>query len=134
MIRVRSLSKRHRDRSVLADVTTEVARGETIAIVGPSGGGKSTLLRCLNFLERFEGGEIEIAGMRLHPGLANNEPSLRALRARAGYGFEDLQRINPRLIYVSISGFGRSNPAADKRVYDPVIQSVSGFAAAQGAM
>jgi crotonobetainyl-CoA:carnitine CoA-transferase CaiB-like acyl-CoA transferase len=44
-----------------------------------------------------------------------------------------LQRVNPRLIYVSISGFGATGPAAGERVYDPVVQCVSGFAAAQGA-
>lgn len=51
---------------------------------------------------------------------------------RSGYGFEELHRLNPRLIYVSISGFGPVGPGANARVYDPVIQSVAGFAAAQG--
>jgi crotonobetainyl-CoA:carnitine CoA-transferase CaiB-like acyl-CoA transferase len=51
---------------------------------------------------------------------------------RSGYGFADLNRVNPRLIYVSISGFGPVGPGAAARVYDPVIQSVAGFAAAQG--
>ncbi len=51
---------------------------------------------------------------------------------RSGFGFEDLHRINPGLIYVSISGFGPVGPGANARVYDPVIQSVAGFAAAQG--
>ena len=59
MISVRKLSKRHGDRTVLAEVSAEVTKGETIAIVGPSGGGKSTLLRCLNYLESFDDGEIE---------------------------------------------------------------------------
>ena len=57
MISVRSLCKRHGDRPILRDVTAEVARGEVIAIVGPSGGGKSTLLRCLNYLEPFDSGD-----------------------------------------------------------------------------
>ena len=50
---------------------------------------------------------------------------------RCGYGFDDLHRINPDLIYVSISGFGATGPGAWQRVYDPVIQCVSGFATAQ---
>ena len=63
MISVRTLSKRHGDRVVLQGVTADVAKGETIAIVGPSGGGKSTLLRCLNYLETFDEGTVEIAGL-----------------------------------------------------------------------
>ena len=88
MISVRSLSKRHGAREVLVGVTAEVAKGETIAIVGPSGGGKSTLLRCLNYLEGFDAGEVEIAGVVLRPGMANGDPSLRRLRTRVGMVFQ----------------------------------------------
>ena len=88
MISVRSLCKRHGDREILVGVTTQVGKGETIAIVGPSGGGKSTLLRCLNYLERFEAGEIEIAGVTLRPELANSDPVLRTLRTRVGMVFQ----------------------------------------------
>lgn len=51
---------------------------------------------------------------------------------RAGLGFEALHKINPQLIYVSISGFGLTGPAVHQRVYDTVIQGVSGIATAQG--
>jgi polar amino acid transport system ATP-binding protein len=88
VISVRSLCKRHGARDVLVEVTAEVARGETIAIVGPSGGGKSTLLRCLNYLEGFDAGQVEIAGMTLAAGMANAGPVLRALRTRVGMVFQ----------------------------------------------
>lgn len=52
--------------------------------------------------------------------------------ARAGFGFEELHTIYPNLIYVSISGFGMTGPAVHQRVYDPVIQAVSGLATCQG--
>ncbi len=87
MIRVRELSKRHGEREVLRGVSAEVAKGETIAIVGPSGGGKSTLLRCLNFLEDFDAGEVEIAGVQLAPGM-RDQPRLRALRTKVGMVFQ----------------------------------------------
>ena len=89
MISVRTLCKRHGDRSVLERVTAEVAAGETIAIVGPSGGGKSTLLRCLNYLEGFDDGTIEIAGTTLAPRMARRDAKLlRRLRSRVGMVFQ----------------------------------------------
>jgi crotonobetainyl-CoA:carnitine CoA-transferase CaiB-like acyl-CoA transferase len=47
---------------------------------------------------------------------------------RLGFGEPALRELNPRLIYVSISGVGESGPYAGKRVYDPIIQGLSGFA------
>ena len=47
---------------------------------------------------------------------------------RLGFGEPALRDLNPRLIYVSISGVGESGPYAKKRVYDPIIQGLSGFA------
>jgi ABC-type polar amino acid transport system ATPase subunit len=89
VISVRTLSKRHGELRVLEGVSAEVAKGETIAIVGPSGGGKSTLLRCLNYLESFDDGAIEIAGVKLAPRMKRGDaPLLRELRARVGMVFQ----------------------------------------------
>ncbi len=89
MISVRSLSKRHGEREILRGVSAEVARGETVAVVGPSGGGKSTLLRCLNYLEPFDGGEVEVAGVTLRPGMgAADREKLRLLRCKVGMVFQ----------------------------------------------
>jgi ABC-type polar amino acid transport system ATPase subunit len=89
VISVRKLSKRHGARVVLADLSADVARGETIAIVGPSGGGKSTLLRCLNYLESFDAGSIEIAGVALVPAMPRGDGErLRTLRAKVGMVFQ----------------------------------------------
>jgi crotonobetainyl-CoA:carnitine CoA-transferase CaiB-like acyl-CoA transferase len=51
---------------------------------------------------------------------------------RMGIGWEAFRALNPRLVYVSISGFGASGPYASKRVYDNVVQAYSGLAAVQG--
>jgi len=51
---------------------------------------------------------------------------------RMGLTYEDLKPLNPGLIYVAMSGFGQSGPYVKRRVYDPVIQAVSGFADSQG--
>ena len=50
---------------------------------------------------------------------------------RMGIGEAALRAVKPDLVYVSISGFGESGPYADQRVYDPVIQAISGLAAIQ---
>ncbi len=49
-----------------------------------------------------------------------------------GLGSEALRKINPRLIYAGVSGFGTEGPDRDKPAYDPVIQAQAGFAAVQG--
>jgi crotonobetainyl-CoA:carnitine CoA-transferase CaiB-like acyl-CoA transferase len=51
---------------------------------------------------------------------------------RMGVGEDALRAVNPRLVYVSISGFGESGPYAGKRVYDPLIQGMSGLCEIQG--
>ena len=89
MISVGTLSKRHGERTILEGVSAEVAAGEVIAIVGPSGGGKSTLLRCLNHLEPFDAGSIEIAGFRLGPGsVGADRATLTSLRSAVGMVFQ----------------------------------------------
>src|SRR4030095_16224628 len=50
---------------------------------------------------------------------------------RLGLGEPAMRALNPRLIYVSISGAGDTGPYAEKRIYDPIIQSLSGFADVQ---
>jgi polar amino acid transport system substrate-binding protein len=88
VIRVRGLAKSHGTRTVLWGIDAEVRRGETIALVGPSGGGKSTLLRCLNGLESFDAGSIEVAGLSLVPGTREDARLLLALRSRVGMVFQ----------------------------------------------
>jgi crotonobetainyl-CoA:carnitine CoA-transferase CaiB-like acyl-CoA transferase len=51
---------------------------------------------------------------------------------RMGFGEEAVRAIRPDIVYVSISGFGEDGPYRDKRVYDPVIQALSGLMSAQG--
>ena len=63
MIRVEHLSKKFGDAAVLKDISIEIHKGEVIAIIGPSGTGKSTFLRCLNLLEQPSGGSIHIGGV-----------------------------------------------------------------------
>ena len=88
IVRVRGLQKSFGTRQVLRGIDAEVARGETIAVVGPSGGGKSTLLRCLNGLTSFDAGTVEVAGLTLAPKTPPDAAALRPLRARVGLVFQ----------------------------------------------
>jgi polar amino acid transport system ATP-binding protein len=63
MIKVEHLSKRFGDLVVLKDISTEIRKGEVVSIIGPSGTGKSTFLRCLNLLDAPSGGSIVIDGV-----------------------------------------------------------------------
>jgi polar amino acid transport system ATP-binding protein len=63
MIKVEHLAKSYGELCVLKDINTEIEKGEVISIIGPSGTGKSTFLRCLNLLETPSGGNIEIDGV-----------------------------------------------------------------------
>jgi ABC-type polar amino acid transport system ATPase subunit len=89
VVRVARLAKSHGRTEVLRGIDAEVRRGETIAIVGPSGGGKSTFLRCLNGLTPFDAGSVEVAGFSLAPHARRTDPALRPLRARVGMVFQN---------------------------------------------
>ncbi|MDK7326367.1 ATP-binding cassette domain-containing protein, partial [Lactobacillus mulieris] len=51
IINVNHLQKNYGDHQVLRDITFDIKKGEIVSIIGPSGGGKSTMLRCINLLE-----------------------------------------------------------------------------------
>ena len=91
MIRITNLHKRRETETVLRGVTTQIAEGESVAILGSSGSGKTTLLRCLNGLESFDEGKIEIAGFEL--GANATGPTGKALvrlRQSVGIVFQEL--------------------------------------------
>ena len=62
MISVKNLRKSFHGLEVLKGISTEIKRGDVVCVIGPSGSGKSTFLRCLNMLEKPDGGEILFNG------------------------------------------------------------------------
>lgn len=90
MIHVRQLVKSHGSLRVLDGVSLSVARGEVAAVIGPSGGGKSTLLRCINGLEMFEEGEVQVGDVCLRSGTTRHgmAGTLREMRCRVGMVFQ----------------------------------------------
>jgi len=90
VIRAREIEKRFGAHEVLRGITLDVQRGEVAAIIGSSGSGKSTFLRCLNGLERMDAGTVEITGTTLRAGLdpALEQRTYAAIRARVGMVFQ----------------------------------------------
>ncbi|HEV2969968.1 MAG TPA: amino acid ABC transporter ATP-binding protein [Pirellulales bacterium] len=90
MIETIDLHKRHGKLEVLRGISLAVAEGEVAVIVGPSGGGKSTFLRCLNGLEKFEAGEVRVGEHRLAPGEQDRQTlaRLQLVRREVGMVFQ----------------------------------------------
>ena len=88
MIEVRGLVKVHGTTRVLDGVSLSVRPGEVAVVVGPSGGGKSTLLRCVNGLEEFQDGEVRVDDLVLRPGVCSEAGTLPQLRRRVGMVFQ----------------------------------------------
>ncbi len=61
-ISIRKLSTRSGEKAILDDINMDIADGEIISIIGPSGGGKSTILRCINGLQEYSG-DIKLHGV-----------------------------------------------------------------------
>ncbi len=87
MVDVASLAAVRAGRRILDGVSLSVAPASVTTLVGPSGGGKSTLLRCLNGLETFSEGSVAIAGHRLAPG-PHGGPFLERVRRDVGMVFQ----------------------------------------------
>jgi len=68
MISLKHITKQFGQKKILNDINLEIPSGQVVAIIGPSGGGKSTLLRCINYLEVPDQGEILIQQVPLHAG------------------------------------------------------------------
>jgi ABC-type polar amino acid transport system ATPase subunit len=89
MIRVSNVVKYHGDLRILNGASLEIRKGQVAAMVGPSGGGKSTLLRCINGLEVFQEGEIAIGdSLKLVGGVTPPKAALLQLRRTVGMVFQ----------------------------------------------
>jgi ABC-type polar amino acid transport system ATPase subunit len=90
VIRVRDLHKRYGALEVLKGISLDVPKGEVAVVMGPSGGGKSTFLRCLNGLERFDAGEVAVDGLSLGPATDPRRDArlLQQVRRRVGFVFQ----------------------------------------------
>ncbi|STQ72122.1 amino acid ABC transporter ATP-binding protein [Hafnia alvei] len=116
MIHVDNLQKQFGETHVLRGISCDIKPQEVVCIIGPSGSGKSTFLRCLNALEKPDGGEVSVNGFDVH----NPKTNLNKMRESVGMVF---QRFNlfphmtvlDNLIMAPMSVKGMSRADALKR-------------------
>ena len=91
IINVEHLVKNFVEKEILKDISATVNQGDVITIIGPSGGGKSTFLRCLNLLETPTSGDVKFEGNSL---LNLKENELNQLREKMGMVFQNFNLFN----------------------------------------
>lgn len=87
MIKINNLTKRFGETTIFSNLNLAINKGEIVVVIGPSGTGKSTLLRCINFLETAELGHIEIDDVTVNSPQAKKTEIL-ALRRKTGFVFQ----------------------------------------------
>jgi polar amino acid transport system ATP-binding protein len=118
MIRVEHLSKSYGSHVVLKDISAEIRKGEVISIIGPSGTGKSTFLRCLNLLESPTSGSIHIDDVNvLDP--KTDVPRVRQKMNMVFQSFNLFDHLNVidnlTLAPMKLKGLGRASAQAKAR-------------------
>lgn len=84
IVRFHKVHKSFGDVEILKGVSFSVGRGQVVALIGRSGSGKTTALRCINGLETIQGGELHVCGRDMHSGAVD----LLALRQEVGIVFQ----------------------------------------------
>lgn len=98
MISVKHLSKNFGPLAVLTDVNAEIKQGEVISVIGPSGTGKSTFLRCLNLLETPTSGEIFIDG----ESLLDHKTDVHKMRMKMGMVFQSFNLFSHLMVIENV--------------------------------
>ncbi|MEC6825027.1 amino acid ABC transporter ATP-binding protein [Photobacterium sp. NCIMB 13483] len=93
MININKLTKRFGEQTIFSDLDLTIKKGEIVAIIGPSGTGKSTFLRCLNYLESANSGTITINDVTVD-GQQPKKSDILALRRQTGFVFQNYALFN----------------------------------------
>ena len=102
IVRIQDMQKYFGKHHVLKDINLEVEPGEVVVVIGASGSGKSTLIRCVNGLEEFESGSLEVDGHPLKPhGKAQRE--LAKIRQEVGMVFQQFNLFPHRTVRQNIT-------------------------------
>lgn len=99
LIKIEKLTKKFGDLLVLDEISTNIIEGEKVVIIGPSGGGKSTFLRCLNCLEDPTAGKIYFDGVDL----ADVKVDINVQRQKMGMVFQQFNLFNNMTVLKNIT-------------------------------
>jgi glutamate/aspartate transport system ATP-binding protein len=116
MIEIDKVSKWYGDFQVLAECSTQVARGDVVVVCGPSGSGKSTLIKTVNGLEPVQQGVIRVDGLTV----TDRKTDLPKLRAKIGMVFQNFElfphlSVRDNLTLAQVKVLGRSKDEAITR-------------------
>lgn len=119
MISIRNVEKYFGDTKVLDDVSINIEAGQIYGIVGHSGAGKSTILRCINGLEKYSDGNIEVDSKEVKN---LNKSELRELRKDIGMIFQHFSLLERKTVFENVAlpmeCFGYSKKDIKKRVLE----------------
>ncbi len=98
MISIRHLEKRYTEATPLKDVNAEIHKGDVISVIGPSGTGKSTLLRCINMLDPPTKGQIFIDGVDV----TDKKTDLKKIRHKLGMVFQSFNLFAHKMVIENV--------------------------------
>lgn len=115
MIEVINLKKKFKDTEVLKDISFDVKDGEIAVVVGKSGAGKTTLMRCINGLEEFDSGELILNGE-----IIKNNNDMKKVRGKIGMVFQNFNlfphmTVIENIIESPVNVFGENKEEALKK-------------------
>ena len=115
MIEVINLKKKFKDTEVLKDISFDVKDGEIAVVVGKSGAGKTTLMRCINGLEVFNSGELVLNGESI-----KNNNDMKNVRGKIGMVFQNFNlfphmTVIENIIEAPVNVFGENKEEALKK-------------------
>ena len=90
LLEVKNLSKSYKDTTIINNISFSVEKGEILSVLGPSGVGKTTLMRCLNFLEIADKGSITVKGKKIYEAGVTciKDNKLKEMRSHFGLVFQ----------------------------------------------
>lgn len=127
MIAIRGLTKRFGDTTVLDTIDFDIAAGERVVIIGASGTGKSTFLRCLNFLDRPDAGTITVGDVSVDAQHASKRDVL-ALRRATSFVFQNYalfahKTAKENIMEALVTVQGQSRQQAEQRALEVLAET-----------